>query len=83
MIDLSKIDELAGRFGDVLPPGARELRSDLEARFRTVLLKGFEKLDLVTREEFDIQKAVLERTAVKLAALEARLAELEPGESGA
>lgn len=80
MIDLSKIDELAGRLGDALPPAAKELRADVEARFKTVLLKSFEKLELVTREEFDIQSSVLERTAIKLAALEARIDQLEQGD---
>lgn len=77
MIDLGKIDELASRLSDALPPGAREVREDMEARFRAVLLKAFEALDLVTREEFDIQKAVLERAMVKLETLEHQLEELE------
>ncbi len=77
MIDLGKIDELASRLSDALPPGAKEVREDMEARFRAVLLRAFEALDLVTREEFDIQKAVLERAMVKLGTLERQLEALE------
>jgi BMFP domain-containing protein YqiC len=53
------------------------LRRDLEQNFKGVLSGGLAKLDLVTREEFDVQAAVLKRTRAKLAALEKRLAELE------
>lgn len=77
MIDMSRIDELAARLGERLPPGAQQVREDVEAQFKAVLGKAFEKMDLVTREEFDIQKAVLERTMIKLKALEAQIAELE------
>lgn len=50
---------------------------DLERNMRSVLTQGFSKLDLVTREEFDIQAQVLAKTRAKLEALEARVAELE------
>ena len=50
---------------------------DIEKNMRALLTQGFAKLDLVTREEFDIQAQVLARTREKLAALEARVAELE------
>jgi BMFP domain-containing protein YqiC len=50
---------------------------DIEKNFRALLAQGFTKLDLVTREEFDIQVQVLARTREKLTALEARVAELE------
>ena len=53
------------------------LRRDLEQNFKGVLAGGLAKLDLVTREEFDVQTAVLKRTRAKLTALEKRLAELE------
>jgi hypothetical protein len=77
MIDMSKIDELAGRLGALLPPGAQQFRQDLELQFRAVLEKGLKSMDLVTREDFDIQKAALERASIKLQALEERLAALE------
>ena len=50
---------------------------DIEKNMRALLTQGFAKLDLVTREEFDIQAQVLARTREKLSALEARVAELE------
>ena len=50
---------------------------DLEKNFRGLLASAFSRLDLVTREEYDVQVQVLARTREKLAALEARLAELE------
>jgi len=77
MIDLGKIDDIVSKLSDSLPPGAERLREDLETRFRAVLKTAFGKMDLVTREEFDIQKSVLERATVKLAALQRQLDELE------
>jgi hypothetical protein len=53
------------------------MRDDLEQNFRSVLRGGLEKLDLVTREEFEVQEAVLARTREKLEALEKRVAEFE------
>ena len=82
MIDLTKIDELAARLSEALPPGAQQLREEMEARFRVMLSRAFEKMDLVTREEFDIQKAVLERAMIKLESLQAQLESVEEGASG-
>lgn len=79
MIDLGKIDEIVNRLSDSLPPGVTKLKDDVEAQFRTVLKGAFEKMDLVSREEFDIQKAVLERTRIKLEALQRQLDDLERG----
>lgn len=77
MVDLGKIDEIVTRLSESMPPGARRIQEDMEARFRAVLTSAFEKMDLVTREEFDIQAGVLERTRLKLEALEQKLKELE------
>ncbi len=71
------IDELARRLADALPSGLMALQADAEQNFRAVLQAGLSRLDLVTRDEFDVQAAVLKRTREKLAALEARLAALE------
>lgn len=71
------IDELARRLADSLPGGLKALREDAEQNFRAVLQAGLARLDLVTREEFDVQAAVLRRTREKLEALEQRLAQLE------
>lgn len=77
MIDLAALNELSRRLGALLPEGLGEARADLEKNFRAVLSAGLQKMDLVTREEFEVQRAVLLRTREKLEALEQRLAELE------
>jgi len=56
---------------------ARSPAADIEKNLRALLASAFSRLDLVTREEFDVQREVLARTRAKLEALEARLAELE------
>ncbi|MBX3698093.1 MAG: accessory factor UbiK family protein [Dokdonella sp.] len=77
MIPASSIDELAQRLAAILPPGLKEAREDIGANFRSVLQAGLGKLDLVTREEFDVQRCVLLRTREKLETLERQLAALE------
>ena len=76
MINIQAIDELARRLADLVPPGAREARDDITANFRDALRAGLRRLDLVTREEFDVQRCVLLRTREKVEALEAQVAEL-------
>jgi hypothetical protein len=71
------IEELAKKLADAVPESVRSIQSDLEANFRAVLQSGLGKLDLVTREQFEVQEAVLQRTRQKLEALEKRLGELE------
>lgn len=71
------IDDLARRLASAVPENLGALRRDLEQNFKGVLQGGLARLDLVTREEFDVQTAVLKRTREKLADLERRLAELE------
>jgi BMFP domain-containing protein YqiC len=72
-----QIDDLARQLAAAVPKNLRALGEDLEKNFRSLLLAGFERMDLVTREEFDLQAAVLERTREKLERLEARISELE------
>lgn len=71
------IENLARKLAESIPEGLRSMREDLEANFRGVLRTGISKLDLVTREEFEVQEAVLARTREKLERLEAKLEELE------
>lgn len=71
------IEDLARKLAEALPEGLRSVRQDIEENFRAVLKTGLEKFDLVTREEFEVQEAVLARTREKLEALEERLKELE------
>lgn len=73
------IDDLARRLAGAVPESLTAVRRDLEANFKAVLQSGLAKLDLVTRQEFDVQAGVLRRTREKLEALEARLAAIEGG----
>ena len=75
------VNEIAKRLLDSLPAAVRGAQADLENNFRAVLRNTLTKLDLVSREEFDVQTKVLERTRARLAVLEARLAELEQAAS--
>ena len=77
MIDLKHIDDLARRLSELVPPGLRQSGDELQASFRTALQAGLSRLDLVTREEFDVQRAVLLRTREKLDTLQQTVAELE------
>jgi BMFP domain-containing protein YqiC len=72
-----QLDELARQLAESVPKNLRALGEDLEKNFKSLLSAGFERMDLVTREEFDLQTAVLERTREKLEALEARIRALE------
>lgn len=71
------IDDLARRLSASVPQGLLAVRRDLEDNFKSVLQSGLAKLDLVTRQEFDVQAGVLRRTREKLEALEARVAALD------
>ena len=81
MIDLSHIDDLARRLSNLVPPGVgqsgAELREELQQNFKSVLQSGLSRLDLVTREEFDVQRAVLLRTREKLEQLQRTVEALE------
>ena len=82
MIDFNHLDDLARRLSDLVPPGLRESRDELQASFKSVLQAGLSRLDLVTREEFDVQRAVLLRTREKVEALEKSVAALEARGNG-
>jgi BMFP domain-containing protein YqiC len=71
------IDDLARRLASAVPENVAAVGRDLEQNFKGVLQSQLARLDLVTREEFDVQSAVLKRTREKLTALEQRLAVLE------
>ncbi|MDH5785648.1 MAG: accessory factor UbiK family protein [Chromatiales bacterium] len=70
-------DAILSRFGSTLPPGASLLKQDLERGLEATLHSVFDKLDLVTREEFEVQAQVLARSRAKLEQLERLVAELE------
>jgi hypothetical protein len=77
VVDPKIIDDLAKRLADSLPDSLRALQMDVDQNFRAVLQAGIAKLDLVSREEFDVQQGVLRRTRERLEALETRLASME------
>ena len=76
-LDPRFLDDLARKLSESVPPQLQALKSDMEANFKSVLQAGLNRLDLVTRQEFDVQAGVLARTREKIGALEARLAQLE------
>jgi len=81
MIDLNHIDDLARRLSDLIPPGLRESREELQQAFKGALQSGLTRLDLVTREEYEVQRAVLLKTREKLDALERTVRELEAAQA--
>ncbi|HSH29044.1 MAG TPA: accessory factor UbiK family protein [Thiohalobacter sp.] len=77
MPDPKLLDEIAQRLSQAMPAGVKSLQSDLDKNLRGALASALERLDLVTREEFEVQAAVLARTREKLDAMHARVVELE------
>jgi ubiquinone biosynthesis accessory factor UbiK len=77
MIDPKAFEDLAKRFTEALPPSFRQFQSDMEKNVQAALQAAFSKLELVTREEFDVQQSVLARTRAKLEELERQVAVLE------
>lgn len=77
MIEPKILEEMAERLSKIIPQGVREVQQDVQNNIRAALNSTFEKLNLVTREEFDVQSAVLARTRAKLKALEETIAALE------
>ena len=77
MLDPKKIEEVMTSISSALPPGLGNMKEDIEKNVRSVMSATFAKLDLVTREEFDIQTQVLHRTREKLEQLEQHVAALE------
>ena len=71
------IDDLAQKLSEAVPSGLRSLQRDLEGNFKAVLRSALARLDLVTREEFEVQSAVLARTRASLKEFEARIAAME------
>lgn len=83
MLDGKGLDDLVKGISQALPQGLRDIQHDMEKNLRVALQAGFARLDLVTREEFDVQTAVLARTRAKVEALESQVAALETRVLGA
>ena len=77
MIDPKKIEQIARQVHESMPKGLRDMGEDVEKKIRQALQSQLTRLDLVSREEFDVQTQVLLRTREKLALLEQRLNDLE------
>ncbi len=77
MFDPKSINDIASRLAGAIPPGLNNLKEDLEKNFHAILQGALGKLDLVTREEFEVQKMVLAKTRSKLEDLEKRVTEME------
>ncbi len=77
MIDPKLLDDLAKRLAGSVPTGLRFVQQDLQKNLRAALESGLSRLELVTRQEFDVQSAVLARTRSKLEQLEQQIAALE------
>jgi len=76
-----RIDETAQRLLAKVPAAARTIQADLEENFRAVLRASLARLDLVSRDEFDVQSKVLARTRARLEALEVRVQQLEAAQA--
>ena len=77
MVNIRAIDELAARLTALVPPNLQAAGDDLGQTFRATLQSGLARMNLVTREEFDVQKLVLLRTREKVEALEKQVSALE------
>ncbi len=77
MFDTKAIDDIASRLAGAIPPGLNSLKEELEKNFHAILQSALGKLDLVSREEFEVQKLVLAKTRSKLEDLEKRVADIE------
>ncbi len=77
MINAKKIEEIAKQVTDAIPPSVKNIAADFEDKAKSVLQNKLSQLDVVSREEFDVQTQVLIKTRAKLTELEAKLAELE------
>ncbi|MCU7799558.1 MAG: accessory factor UbiK family protein [gamma proteobacterium symbiont of Lucinoma myriamae] len=70
-------DDLANKISSTLPPVPGNIKSELEQSIRNILHNAFDKMDLVTREDFEVQAAVLQKTRIKLELLEKKLTVFE------
>lgn len=77
MFDPKKLEQVAKQIHDSMPQPVKELGNDVEHKVRQVIQGQLSKLDVVSREEFDVQTQVLLRTRQKLTEMEQKLAELE------
>jgi BMFP domain-containing protein YqiC len=77
MISRLPVDEILRRFAGLLPEGTELLREDIKKNLRSAVEAALSRMDLVTREEFDVQAALLSRSRARLEAMEKQVAALE------
>lgn len=77
MINAKKIEDIAKQVTDSIPSGLKDFANEMEDKTKVILQRKLSQLDVVTREEFDVQTQVLIKTRTKLAELEAKVAALE------
>jgi len=77
MLNPAQLESVAKKVAEIVPPGLGEVPEGIQSQVKGILSGAFEKMDLVSREEFDIQKGVLAKTRKKLEDLEKQVAELE------
>ncbi len=83
MIDARVFDEISNTLGKLLPPGVSELKEDFERNAKSTMQSALGNLDLVSREEFDVQTELLRSTKQQLKSLEARIVALESARASA
>lgn len=81
VLDPKKLEEIANKVVDSIPPGVKQMAEGVDAKVKQALQHQLSRLDFVSREEFDVQTSVLQRTREKLIALETRMEELEKANS--
>ena len=77
MLDNQTINRLSDKINQLLPPGLQQVKSDFDTKLKTLLQQQLSEFEFVSREEFDIQSRVLQRTRAKLETLEQKLEQLE------
>ncbi len=78
MLDARVFDDISKSLGKLLPPGVSDMKEDFERNAKSAVQSALGNLDMVTREEFDVQTEVLRKTRQQLKDLEARIRQLEP-----
>jgi len=81
MLDPKKLEEIAKNISNAIPLGVKNMAGEAEEKVKQILQTQLNKLDFVSREEFDVQSQVLIRTREKLEALEARFDALEASDA--
>ena len=77
MLNVNQLEEMAKKLAETIPQGGGRIPTGLQDHIKAILSRSFEKMDLVSRQEFDIQTAVLAKTRAKLEALEKAVVDLE------